>query len=212
MAEEGKGAEAGAGDGQAPAGAAGGQQGTQQPGESMVSLAALREAQADRDAARAELATLRTTLEATATERDNAVTGLRRATVRMATGIDDDQIADMAHSRWEAAMEGVEADKRQDIGDYWKALAADDSAREGLPKALRVYLPEKQDAGVAGAQAGRVAGAAPATRQPGTPAGRGKSTPQPGATGEITPESFRQMTPEQQRQVKSSFWRAAGVV
>ena len=100
---------------EAPAPAAPGLQEAAAPTEQMVSLAALREAHQERDAALQEVAGLQAAVQSLTGERDQAVTGLRRASVRMATGIDDDEIADMAHRRWASAMDGVEPDARLDV-------------------------------------------------------------------------------------------------
>lgn len=80
-------------------------------------------------------------LEGLLSERD---TTLRRQSVRIDTGVDDDSIADMVHARHAAAMEGVEEGKRQPLGEWWKGIAADQAARSALPKALQVYLPEQK--------------------------------------------------------------------
>jgi len=188
----------------APAPAAAPQEATA-PAEQMVSLAALREAHQERDAALHELAAARAAVQSLTDERDQAVTGLRRASVRMATGIDDDEIADMAHRRWASAMDGVEPDARLDVGAWWSQTASSDDARAALPKALRVYLPTVEQEAPATASA-------PAARpRIGTPSNRSRRAPAPGSTGEITPADLQQMSSEQAASLRANFWKSAGV-
>lgn len=175
------------------------------PAEQMVSLAALREAHGERDAALHELAAAQQSLQALTDERDQAVSGLRRASVRMATGIDDDEIADMAHRRYTSAMQDVDADSQVDVGAWWQQVAGSDEARAGMPKALRVYLPAQA------AEAQQTA-AAPAGRpRIGTPSNRRRAAPSPGATGELTPSDLAQMSTEQGVALRRNFWKSAGV-
>ena len=175
------------------------------PAEQMVSLAALREAHGERDAALQELAAAQQSLQALTAERDQAVTGFRRASVRMATGIDDDEIADMAHRRYTSAMQDADADARVDVGAWWQQVAGSDEARAGLPKALRVYLPAQT------ADEPQTAAAPAARPRIGTPSNRRRAAPSPGATGELTPSDLAQMSTEQGVALRRTFWKSAGV-
>jgi hypothetical protein len=169
----------------------------------MVSLAALREAHQERDAALQEVAGLQAAVQSLTDERDQAVTGLRRASVRMVTGIDDDEIADMAHRRWASAMDGVEPDARLDVGAWWTQTASSEEARAALPKALRVYLPPVEQETPAATPRARA--------RIGTPSNRSRRAPAPGSTGEITPADLQQMSSEQGAALRANFWKSAGV-
>lgn len=167
------------------------------PGDPMVSAALLRESQGVASALEHRVVELEAALQAMTGERDVAVTSARRLSVRAATGIDDDQIADMAHARWSAAMEG--ADEPAELGAWWKATAADEGARGALPKALQVYLPQ---------QAADAPAAPVERRGPGTPGHQGRRTPTPGDTGALTPEKFARLSADDQRQAAAAFWSA----
>lgn len=133
--------------------------------ESMVSAALLRESQATASALEMRVVELESELHTRTGELDTARTSARRLSVRMATGIDDDQIADMAHARWSAAMDGVA--EQVEVGAWWKTTAADEELRAGMPRALQVYLPQQQaDDPPAPPVERRGAGTPPHTRRP----------------------------------------------
>ena len=166
--------------------------------ESMVSAALLRESQAAASALELRVVELESELQARTGELDTARTSARRLSVRMATGIDDDQIADMAHARWSAAMEGAE--QQVEVGAWWQATAADDELRAGLPKALQVYLPQQQ---------GDEQPAPPVERRgAGTPPHTRRRTPTPGDDGTLTVEKFHRLSPEEQARARRAFWGA----
>ena len=166
--------------------------------ESMVSAALLRESQATASALELRVVELESELQTRTGELDTARTSARRLSVRMATGIDDDQIADMTHARWSAAMEGAE--QQVEVAAWWKATAADDELRAGMPKALQVYLPKQQgDAPPAPPVERRGAGTPPHTR---------RRTPAPGDDGTLTVEKFHRLSPEEQARARRAFWGA----
>ena len=167
------------------------------PAESMVSAALLRESQATASALELRVVELESELQTRTSELDTARTSARRLSVRMATGIDDDQIADMAHARWSAAMEGAE--QQVEVGAWWKATAADEAARGALPRALQVYLPQQQADDPPAPVERRGVGAPPHTR---------RRTPPPGDDGTLTPEKFARLSVDDQRQAAAAFWSA----
>ncbi len=169
---------------------------TAEPADPMVSAALLRESQATASTLQSRLAEVEAALQSTTDELDTARTTSRRLSVRMATGIDDDQIADMAHARWASAMEGAEA--QVDVGAWWAATAADEAATASLPRALRVYLPTAAEP--AAAQSGRPVG---------TPGHRQRRTPAPGDGGTLTLDKFARMSADDQRAAAASFWAAS---
>jgi len=194
---------AAAGTGAAGAGAGAGATGGGQSAEPMVSAALL-------DQARGELATTASRLEelegqlATLTsERDTALTANRRLRVRAATGIDDDTLADMAHQRYTAAVEGLADDKRPDLSKWWSDTAADETARGALPRALSVYMSDSGAAGGAGAGGGQQ------RRQPGTPGTGRRLDPRPGGSTQLGVDEYQRMSPEQQREVQRAFFASA---
>lgn len=167
--------------------------------ESMVSAALLRESQATASALELRVVELESELQTRTGELDTARTSARRLSVRMATGIDDDQIADMAHARWSAAMDGVE--QQVEVGAWWKATAADEELRAGMPKALQVYLPQQQ--------ADEPPPAPPVERRgAGTPPHTRRRTPPPGDDGTLTVEKFHRLSPEDQQRARAAFWGA----
>ena len=165
--------------------------------ESMVSAALLRESQAAASALELRVVELESELQARTGELDTARTSARRLSVRMATGIDDDQIADMAHARWSAAMKGAE--QQVEVGEWWKATAADDELRAGLPRALQVYLPQQQGDEPSPPVERRGAGTPPHTR---------RRTPPPGDDGTLTVEKFQRLAPDEQARARRAFWGA----
>jgi len=166
--------------------------------ESMVSAALLRESQATSSALELRVVELETELQARTDALDTARTSARRLSVRMATGIDDDQIADMAHARWSAAMDGAE--QQVEVGAWWRATAADDDQRAGLPRALQVYLPQQQ---------GDEPPAPPVERRgAGTPPHARRRTPPPGDDGTLTIDKFQKLAPDEQARARRAFWGA----
>jgi len=166
--------------------------------ESMVSAALLRESQAASSALELRVVELESELQTRTGELDTARTSARRLSVRMATGIDDDQIADMAHARWSAAMDG--AAEQVEVGAWWATTAADEDLRAGMPRALQVYLPQQQaDAPPAPPVERRGAGTPPHTR---------RRTPPPGDDGTLTVEKFHRLSPEDQQRARAAFWGA----
>ena len=166
--------------------------------ESMVSAALLRESQATASALEMRVVELESELQTRTGELDTARTSARRLSVRMATGIDDDQIADMAHARWSAAMDGVA--EQVEVGAWWKTTAADEELRAGMPRALQVYLPQQQaDDPPAPPVERRGAGTPPHTR---------RRTPPPGDDGTLTVEKFHRLSPEDQQRARAAFWGA----
>ena len=158
------------------------------PSEPMVSAALLEQARAEATELRTRLGELEPQLQTLTSERETLAQQVTRLTVRQATGIDDDQIADMAHARYSQAIEGQ--DNAPGIGDWWKSLAGNEEAAAALPKALRVYLQPAEPA------------AAP-TR--GAPSAKGKTTPPAGTDGKLTPDQYARMSGGDRRQVHTAF-------
>jgi len=171
--------------------------------ESMVSAALLREAQTEASTLRGRVEELESSVQTLTGERDDARTSNRRMQVRLATGIDDDTIADMAHSRYTAAVADVAEDKRPDLGKWWTDTAADDEARGKMPKALSVYMTESGSKGGEGGAGGGQ------HRQPGTPGNRNRRDAKPGDTGKLSVEDYRAMSPDDRAAVRSAFYRSA---
>ena len=107
----------------------------------------LRAEQAKRAELEAELVSMRSQFatalasqsEAHAVDRD-----LRRA------GIDDDLGREVVRKAWESQPK---SDRGKSPAEWWSKVAADPKAAEGLPKALRAYLPPAPAPAPASAQA-----------------------------------------------------------
>lgn len=162
-------------------------------GEAMVSAALLREAQADATGLRAQLDELQAALQTITSERDTALTSNRRMSIRLASGIDDDSVADIAHSRYSDAMQAVDEAQRVPFNDWWAGLAGNDEARAAQPKALQIYL-----------QPASSSPASPATNS--TPAHTARRTPRPGGHQTLSVADFQRLDSSEQAAVAADFW------
>ena len=157
----------------------------------------LSEIQRELDTARGQLSTFETNLSAITEERDALGSRLRRTTTRLATGVDDDTLADLAHGRYSAAVKDVKEAERPTMSDWWASQATDE-ARAALPKALRAYLPAADGDEQTPA----------ASRGPGTPPRRPKKAPEHGRTS-FGLDDFNSLDADQQKQVASAFYSQA---
>lgn len=163
------------------------------PGEAMVSAALLREAQADATGLRAQLDELQAALQTMTSERDTALTSNRRMSIRLASGIDDDGVADIAHSRYSTAMQAVDEAQRVSFDDWWAGLASNDEARAAQPKALQIYL--------------QPASSSPApSAANSTPAHTARRTPRPGGHQTLSVADFQRLDSGEQAAVAADFW------
>jgi len=163
------------------------------PGEAMVSAALLREAQADATGLRAQLDELQAALQTMTSERDTAMTSNRRMSIRLASGIDDDGVADIAHSRYSTAMQAVDEAQRVSFGDWWSGLASNDEARAAQPKALQIYLQPASPS------------PAPSAANS-TPAHTARRTPRPGGHQTLSVADFQRLDSGEQAAVAADFW------
>jgi hypothetical protein len=145
-----------------------------------------REASAEADLLRTQLATAQEQISKLESK-------VVRADVRVATGVDDDAIADVLHRRYQSEVEGAEAPPK--LADWWQGIVGDEAKRAALPRGLQAYATP------AAAPAPAAAPPRPGTRVPGAKA------PPPGRQ-EFTAEDLRKMTPAEQRDAASAFFRS----
>lgn len=140
-------------------------------------------AAAELEAARQQLAEARGQIEALQTQ-------VVRADVRVATGVDDDGMADLLHGRYQREIQGQEQPPA--LADWWTALQSDEARRAALPRGLQVYA--QPPAAPAPAPAPRAG-----TRVPGTTA------PRPGRSG-MTADDFGKLDGAGRRDAMRSFF------
>ena len=168
----------------APAPASSGEPGPVPYGRFAQKVEQAREASAEADLLRTQLATAQ---EQIASLESKVV----RADVRVATGVDDNAIADVLHRRYQSEIEGAEAPPA--LADWWSGIVGDEAKRAALPRGLQAYATP----------AAAPALAAPPPR-PGTRVPGGQAPP-PGRQ-EITRADLARMTPAEKQAAAQAFF------
>ena len=168
----------------APAPASSGEPGPVPYGRFAQKVEQAREASAEADLLRTQLATAQ---EQIASLESKVV----RADVRVATGVDDDAIADVLHRRYQSEIEGAEAPPK--LADWWSGIVGDEAKRTALPRGLQAYATP------AAAPPPAPPPARPGTRVPGGQA------PPPGRQ-EITRADLARMNPAEKQAAAQAFF------
>jgi hypothetical protein len=168
----------------APAPASSGEPGPVPYGRFAQKVEQAREASAEADLLRTQLATAQ---EQIASLESKVV----RADVRVATGVDDDAIADVLHRRYQSEVEGAEAPPA--LADWWSGIVSDEAKRAALPRGLQAYaIPAAAPP------------PAPPPPRPGTRVPGGQAPP-PGRQ-EITRADLARMTPAEKQAAAVAFF------
>jgi hypothetical protein len=142
-----------------------------------------REAAAELDALRAQLAAAQTQIGTLETQ-------VVRADVRVATGVDDDDVADLLHRRYRREIEGQDAPPPLD--QWWGQIKGDEAKRAALPLGLRAYAQPAQTQAPAPPRR-------PGTRLPGT------TPPRPGRA-QMTADDFGRLDGKGQVDAMRAFF------